>query len=436
MAEEQNFFGNIGSALGGLLGFGQQQPSAGGPTDPYDMLSEAEKRRLTYSTLGQLGATLLAAGQKQMPAQRAQILSQLGSIAPNIETSVFRSQQARLMNAQMQEKMLERQRLEQLEKMGQNPDFLKAINMSPEQWSVLGPAGRQATVQAIATRDPLQQAAAQMAVDKARAEDAARQQALAAIDASEDMTEPQKKAARLAPLDWAKTLIKPSNQFVEEVRTIDGKPTLGQKETTTGKWTPYSTGSGTTINMGDRALEQGIAKSLIDSADVAQSAAGAINSIGRAREQFDQGIISGITAPVELTIRKIGTAFGFDSKQVANTEAFRSSLGPIVLDVVKGLGAGTSISNADRDYALSFVGGDVKLDNQSIARILDIVERASAEKIDTHNEKVQRYIAKAKDPTNAEFLVVTNPRKKREEEAAAAAAASGGGNVVDFGSLR
>lgn len=436
MAEEPNFLSQIGSSLGGLLGFVGQPSATGGagPSDPYDMLSEAEKRRLMLGTLGQVGATLLAAGQKQMPAQRAQILAQLGNAVPNVEQAAFRSQQARLMNAQMQEKLMERERMQQLEKLGENPDFLSAINMSSQEWQTLGPAGRQAVVQARATRDPFAQQAAQMQLVQARQQDEARRQALAAIEAS-DMPEPQKAAARLAPLKWAEGQIKPSTQFTEETRTIDGKSVLGQVDKSTGKWTPYSTGSGVNINMGDRALEQGIAKSLIDSADVAQSAASAINSIGRAREQFEQGIISGITAPVELTIRKIGTAFGFDNKQVANTEAFRSSLAPIVLDVVKGLGAGTSISNADRDYALSFVGGDVKLDNQSIARILDIVERASAEKIDTHNEKIQRYVSKAKDPTNAEFLIVTNPRKKREEEAAAAAA-PGGDRVVDFLELK
>lgn len=141
MAEEQNFFGNIGSALGGLLGFGQQQPSAGGPTDPYDMLSEAEKRRLTYSTLGQLGATLLAAGQKQMPAQRAQQLAQLGNIAPNIETSVFRSQQARLMNAQMQERMRALEENKKLDELLKDPEQIKALGITEQQARVLGRDG-------------------------------------------------------------------------------------------------------------------------------------------------------------------------------------------------------------------------------------------------------------------------------------------------------
>ena len=87
-------FGGVkdaGSALYGLLGGPTGTPSAGSPTDIMQQLSPEEQRRLTASTLGQIGATLLAAGQKQMPAQRAQILSQLGNVGPNIDAQIQRA---------------------------------------------------------------------------------------------------------------------------------------------------------------------------------------------------------------------------------------------------------------------------------------------------------------------------------------------------------
>lgn len=68
-------------------------------------LPQEDRDRLMASTFGQIGSLLLAAGQKQMPAQRAQYLAQLGNVGQNIESGVFRAQQARLMGAQMQEKM-------------------------------------------------------------------------------------------------------------------------------------------------------------------------------------------------------------------------------------------------------------------------------------------------------------------------------------------
>ena len=58
-------------------------------------MSPEEQRRMSYSALGQLGAILLAAGQKQSPAQRGQILSQLGGIGPGMEQQIARSAQLR-----------------------------------------------------------------------------------------------------------------------------------------------------------------------------------------------------------------------------------------------------------------------------------------------------------------------------------------------------
>ena len=87
-------FGGVkdaGSALYGLLGGPTGIPSATSPTDILQQLSPEEQRRLTASTLGQIGATLLAAGQKQMPAQRAQILAQLGNVGPNIDMQIQRA---------------------------------------------------------------------------------------------------------------------------------------------------------------------------------------------------------------------------------------------------------------------------------------------------------------------------------------------------------
>jgi hypothetical protein len=79
----------VGSGLAGLLGGGQ--PSSGQSQDPYAQMSPEEQRRMNYSALGQLGAILLAAGQKQSPAQRGQILSQLGNIGPGMEQQIARS---------------------------------------------------------------------------------------------------------------------------------------------------------------------------------------------------------------------------------------------------------------------------------------------------------------------------------------------------------
>jgi len=104
----------VGSGLAGLLGGGQ----SGGPlsADPYSQMSPEEQRRLSFSALGQLGAILLAAGQKQTPAQRGQILSQLGGIGPGMEQQIARSAALRGQQADAAQRRelfpLQRQQLE------------------------------------------------------------------------------------------------------------------------------------------------------------------------------------------------------------------------------------------------------------------------------------------------------------------------------------
>ena len=402
----------VGSGLAGLLGGGQ----TGGPSS--SGYTPDEERRMLISTLGQLGSTLLAAGQKQSPSQRAQYLAQLGGIGSGAQNDIYKARQGALMSAQMQAKMREMEQEKALAAWGRNPENLARLNMTPEQFSVLGVQGLRSAAQAQASRDPNQVALTQASLAQKQREVEQYNAAVAAIEGA-NLSPEQKAAALSNPAEWAKTQIRPGKMFVDEpvvnqagqpvIDPATNVPMMQQRNLQTGEIKRIG-GGGVNIDMGGgKALEQGIAKSLIEGADVAQSAASAIRNIGVARQQFEGGIISGITAPLELTIRKIGTALGFTDSQVSNTEAFRSSLAPVVLESIKGLGAGTAISNADREYAEKFVGGNITLDNASIAKIIGIVEKANLAKVESHNSRVRKYMQKAKDPSSAEFLLVETP---------------------------
>jgi hypothetical protein len=84
------FGSDVWSGLSGLLG-GGVAPTAGQQQDMMAMLSPEDQRRLGLSMLGQLGSTLLAAGQRQTGAQRAEKLAQLGNVGSNMEQAIARS---------------------------------------------------------------------------------------------------------------------------------------------------------------------------------------------------------------------------------------------------------------------------------------------------------------------------------------------------------
>lgn len=375
MAEDTNPFSSIGSALGGLLGFGPQAtPAAGSPTDPYDMLSDAEKRRLTYSTLGQLGATLLAAGQKQMPAQRAQILSQLGNIAPNIETSVFRSQQARLMNAQAAEKMREIEQNKSIMEWAKNPENLTKIGMTPEQFNVLGVQGVRSVIQAQASRDPLQVAAAQATLADKLRQAKERELAIAAIEKAE-LTDAEKAAALANPMEWVKTQIKPSDQYVQEpqkdaegkpiINPNTGMPVMVQRNTRTGEIKGIG-GGGVTINQ--PPAETAEQKKLGEARGEAQvnlrdAAAKAPDNIAKLNLLADltTGVKTGATANVQGQVIGLAKAAGVSDETIKrlggdpNLPATAEAINKVVNELTVGLiGPGgfpaNSFSNADREF--------------------------------------------------------------------------------------
>jgi hypothetical protein len=119
--------GSIYGSISGLLGGGEQTPAAGGQMpDSMSMLSPADQKRLMFSTLGELGGVLLAAGARQSPESRAQALAKLGGVGGNVQTQAYNIAQANLMRQQLLEKqqMLESQK--QLGELAKDPEAYKA----------------------------------------------------------------------------------------------------------------------------------------------------------------------------------------------------------------------------------------------------------------------------------------------------------------------
>jgi hypothetical protein len=57
--------------------------------------------------------------------------------------------------------------------------------------------------------------------------------------------------------------------------------------------------------------------------------------------------------------------------------------------LIKQFGAGTGLSDADREFAKDMAGGRISLDSKAINRILDINEKAARNTITRHNKDVK-----------------------------------------------
>ena len=62
-------------------------------------------------------------------------------------------------------------------------------------------------------------------------------------------------------------------------------------------------------------------------------------------------------------------------------------MGANVGQLIKQFGAGTGLSDADREFAMQMAGGKITLTEQALRKILDINDKAANRVIDTHNRK-------------------------------------------------
>jgi hypothetical protein len=142
------------------------------------------------------------------------------------------------------------------------------------------------------------------------------------------------------------------------------------------------------VNTAANPIVAGAGEQFVEQLKEAKAAGDTIRAIQSARAELTApgGVIAGKFANERLQLQKLGALFGVsDPKAIVNTETFVTQIKPIVLANIKGLGAGSAISNADREFVLQAVGGDMKLDPGTLSRVLDISERAAAEKIERHN---------------------------------------------------
>ena len=134
---------------------------------------------------------------------------------------------------------------------------------------------------------------------------------------------------------------------------------------------------------------------LDESYKTATAATTTLHSNQAMEDLLNQGVFTGALAPAKLqtatAVSAIQGLFGIqDSKQlsniISNTQAFESEVGRKVLSMVKDLGPNPS--NADRDYANKIAAGDIKLNEESIRKVLEISNRAEQRKIESYNKLV------------------------------------------------
>jgi hypothetical protein len=104
------------------------------------------------------------------------------------------------------------------------------------------------------------------------------------------------------------------------------------------------------------------------------------------------GMITGAGADFLVNLNQglktVGIDAGFADAS-ANSQAFAANMAGNVGKLIKQFGAGTGLSDADREFAKDMAGGRIALDAKAINRILDINEKAARNTVTRHNKDVE-----------------------------------------------
>lgn len=135
-------------------------------------------------------------------------------------------------------------------------------------------------------------------------------------------------------------------------------------------------------------LGKEMSKSLVTMRDDALGAAKALESLQEAKGLLEAGMITGTGAEFMVNFGNfLSSRLGVDfaSDPVANTQAYAATMGNQVGQIIKQFGAGTGLSDADREYAEKIVGGKITLNEGAIRRLLAINEKAYRNVVKKYN---------------------------------------------------
>jgi hypothetical protein len=179
---------------------------------------------------------------------------------------------------------------------------------------------------------------------------------------------------------------------------------------------PFGPAPVTNIKTGDDVVARETFGALKAQRDVALAATNAISAYEDAKKLLKGKVITGAGAEATLALNKALGFFGIQSQQVADTEVLKARLAVPVFSLVKQLGAGTGISNADREYAEMAAGGKIDLDKDAIIRLVEIGRKASQNTVDSYNQALdEAYPSDNKDYTSARaVLKLRKPRTAAE----------------------
>lgn len=111
----------------------------------------------------------------------------------------------------------------------------------------------------------------------------------------------------------------------------------------------------------------------------------------RAQQLLDGGIFTGLGADAIVEIARVGSFFGIDSPTLENTQAFALERFAKVADIIQAYGAGTGLSDADREFALA-QAGQPTFEKATLERMLRIERQVAQFQLEKAREMIDKSV--------------------------------------------
>lgn len=158
------------------------------------------------------------------------------------------------------------------------------------------------------------------------------------------------------------------------------------------------------LNRGDQLtseLSKAGVKKFSDLTEAATTAVQTMTINNRSIQILDAGIFSGTGAELLTGVSKVAAALGLENaatETAARSEEYVATRAREVGNFIQNFGAGTGLSDADREYAEKAVAGKINMTEEGIRRLLEIERKVSTALIEDHKRVYDAMAKQGADP--------------------------------------
>ena len=182
---------------------------------------------------------------------------------------------------------------------------------------------------------------------------------------------------------------------------VEARP-VGNGMYEVSKVSPFAPGAVTNINTGDNRMMADAQASLrktktdeINPMIASKASVEAMDALINAGVNDKGQVITGAFANLEIGAKSILNATGLTNfEDVAASQQYLANSATLVGQIIKQFGAGTGLSDSDREFATSAAAGNLTFDKKALVKLVGLAKRVYKKRGELYNKDVEQTFGK------------------------------------------